>query len=233
MILTFLFCDNCQTRPSDVKQSINTLINSTTFTVISIFFPEFYLLLDSLQFKIESKMTTNFKYTLTKSLRNYTKYIPQLTKPVLRVLIQGKRETAKNQFSLNLKLKNFPFAVSVHYIESRNCPPEVLDLALTKLSQTGSEIPENFYELFAAILQIMQLYLRTPKGSVREDELRECLKELRFSDECIGDIVKVLNTYRDSLTQNYCEVKSLRTPPKRFNWCINLSLIERYAREVK
>lgn len=132
------------------------------------------------------------------------------------------------QFLVNLK----PFlalAVSVHYIEGKNCPPDVLDLALTKLSQTNCEIPENFYELFAAILQIMQLFLRTPKGSVRDDELQECLKELRFSDDCIGDIVKVLNNYRDSLTQNYCEVKSLRTPPKRFNWCINLSLIERYG----
>lgn len=117
--------------------------------------------------------------------------------------------------------------MSVHYIESRNCQPEVLDLAITKLSQTGCEIPENFCELFAAILQIMQTFLRTPKGSVREDELRECLKELRFTDECIGDITKVLHNYRDSLTQNYCEVKSLRTPPKRLQWCINLSLIER------
>lgn len=35
-------------------------------------------------------MSTNFKYNVTKSLKNYTKYLPQLTKPVLRVLIQGK-----------------------------------------------------------------------------------------------------------------------------------------------
>lgn len=103
----------------------------------------------------------------------------------------------------------------------------MLDLALTKLSQTGSDIPENFYELFAAILQIMQVFLRTPKGSVKEDELRECLKELRFTDECIDDITKVLHNHRDSLTQNYCEVKSLRTSPKRLQWCINFSLIER------
>lgn len=127
---------------------------------------------------------------------------------------------------------SFFFVVSVHYIESRNCPPDVLDLALTKLTQTGCEIPENFYELFAAILQIMQLFLRTPKGTIREDELRDCLKELRFADDCIGDITKVLHNYRDSLTQNYCEVKSLRTPPKRIHWCINLSLIERYGKST-
>lgn len=97
-------------------------------------------------------------YNLIKSLKPYVKYIPQLTKPVLRVLIQ----------------------VSVHYIESRKCSPEVLDLALTKLSHSGSEIPLNFYELFAAILQIMQLFLRTPKGSIKDDELRECLREMKL-----------------------------------------------------
>ncbi|XP_037027712.1 COMM domain-containing protein 5 [Bradysia coprophila] len=149
-------------------------------------------------------MSTNFKYNLNKSLKKYVKYIPQLSKPVLRVLIQ----------------------VSVHYIESRNCPSEVLDIALNKLSHTGCEIPENFYELFSACIQIMQLFLRTPKGSVKNEELRENLRDLRFSEECIDDICKVLHNHRDSLTQNYCEVKSLRTPPKRINWCINLSLIE-------
>ena len=47
-------------------------------------------------------------------------------------------------------------------------------------------------------------------------------------EECIDDITEVLHNHRNSLTQNYCEVKSLRTPPKRFHWCINLSLIERF-----
>lgn len=169
-------------------------------------------------------MSTNFKYNLAKSLKSYTQYIPQLSKPVLRVLIQG-RNTHYPQYRITTKL--IPSTVSVHYIESRNCPSEVLDLALTKLSHTGCDIPENFYELFSAILQIMQLFLRTPKGSVKDDVLREGLQDLRFTDECIDDISKVLHNHRDTLTQNYCEVKSLRTPPKRLQWCINLSLIER------
>lgn len=118
-------------------------------------------------------------------------------------------------------------AVSVHYIESRVCAPEVLDLALTKLSQTGFDTPDNFHELFSVILQIMQLFLRTPRGSVREEDLRECLKQMNFTDECIGDFTKVLLNYRDSLTLNYCEVKSMRSPPKRLQWCINISLIDR------
>lgn len=174
-------------------------------------------------------MSTNFKYNLNKSLKKYVKYIPQLSKPVLRVLIQGRWKSESNAKSIASYSNKFSsLKVSVHYIESRNCPSEVLDLALNKLSHTGCEIPENFYELFSACIQIMQLFLRTPKGSVKNEELRESLRDLRFSEECIDDICKVLHNHRDSLTQNYCEVKSLRTPPKRINWCINLSLIERY-----
>lgn len=73
----------------------------------------------------------------------------------------------------------------------------------------------------------MQSLLRTPKGSIREDDLRESLRQMHFSDECIGDFTKVLHNYRDSLALNYSEVKSMRTPPKRFQWCINISLIDR------
>lgn len=34
-------------------------------------------------------MSQTFKYSLAKSLKNYVPFIPQLTKPVLRALIQG------------------------------------------------------------------------------------------------------------------------------------------------
>lgn len=67
--------------------------------------------------------------------------------------------------------------VSVHYIESSKCSPEVLDLALNKLTHAGHTIPDNFCELFAAVLQIMQIFLRTPKGVVKPNELKDCLKE--------------------------------------------------------
>lgn len=172
-------------------------------------------------------MSQTFKYSLTKTLKNYVLFIPQLTKPILRALIQG-------IYTIITKIKNIfiyyfclPRTVSVHYIESRNCSPEVLELALTKLSHTGCEIPENVYELYAAILSLMQLFLRTPKGSVKDDVLRECLRDLRFTDDCIDDISKVLHNHRDTLSQNYSEAKNMRAPARRIQWCINLSLIER------
>ncbi|XP_061390452.1 uncharacterized protein LOC133325743 [Musca vetustissima] len=145
-------------------------------------------------------MSTNFRYTVVKTIRPYVKFFPQLTKPVMRVLIQ----------------------VSVHYIESSKCSPEVLDLALNKLTHAGHPIPENFCELFAAILQIMQIFLRTP---VKPEELKDCLKQdLRFSDECVEDLAKVLHNHRSSLTKNYVEAKQLRSCAKNLQWRINISL---------
>ncbi|TMW51615.1 hypothetical protein DOY81_003265 [Sarcophaga bullata] len=153
-------------------------------------------------------MSSNFRYSIVKTIRPYVKYFPQLTKPVMRVLIQ----------------------VSVHYIESSKCSPEVLDLALNKLTHAGHAIPDNFCELFAAILQIMQIFLRTPKGTVKPDELRNCLKEdLRFSDEYIDDLTKVLHNHRFSLTKNFVEAKLVRSCAKNLQWRINISLQQRLS----
>lgn len=118
-------------------------------------------------------MSTDFKYAVMKSVKPYGKFVPQLSKPVLRVLVQ----------------------VSVHYLESKNkrCSPEVLDLAIKKLTHSGCEIPKNFCELFAAVLLIFQNFLRTPKGSVKDTELRDCLRELKYILSCyvvLGTLVK-------------------------------------------
>ncbi|XP_011192827.1 COMM domain-containing protein 5 [Zeugodacus cucurbitae] len=149
-------------------------------------------------------MSSNFRYTMVRTVRPYVKYFPQLTKPVLRVLIK----------------------VSVHYLESSKCSPEELDLELTKLTHSGQDIPDNFCELFAAVLQIMQIFLRTPKGIVKDHELRDCLKELRFTDECVEDLSKVLYNHRASLTKNFIEAKKTRSNPKNLQWRINISLGE-------
>ncbi|XP_018790296.1 PREDICTED: COMM domain-containing protein 5 isoform X1 [Bactrocera latifrons] len=152
-------------------------------------------------------MSSNFRYTMVRTVRPYVKYFPQLTKPVLRVLIK----------------------VSVHYLESSKCSPEELDLELTKLTHSGQDIPDNFCELFAAVLQIMQIFLRTPKGIVKDHELRDCLKELRFTDECVEDLSKVLYNHRASLTKNFIEAKTTRSKPKNLQWRINISLGEGYV----
>ncbi|XP_055616984.1 uncharacterized protein LOC129762582 [Toxorhynchites rutilus septentrionalis] len=151
-------------------------------------------------------MSSNFKYSLTKIYRNYHKYVPELkSSMVLRTIIQ----------------------LCVHYIETKSCSNEQLERAMKKLQSSNQEVPEHFCELFAAILQLMQLYLRYPKGIVKDDELRESLKEYKFQDDYIEDIVKVLNQHRDTLSLCYREMRNLRSPPKRLVWRINISFVDR------
>uniref|UniRef100_A0A023EI60 Putative like sm protein 4 n=1 Tax=Aedes albopictus TaxID=7160 RepID=A0A023EI60_AEDAL len=151
-------------------------------------------------------MSSNFKYSLTKVYKNYQKYVPELkSTAVLRTIIQ----------------------VCVHYIETKSCSKDVLDRAVHKLQASNQDVPEHFCELFAGILQLIQLYLRYPKGIVKDDELRESLKELKFRDDCIEDIVKVLRQHRDPLSLNYREMRNLRSPPRRMVWRINISFMDR------
>lgn len=117
--------------------------------------------------------------------------------------------------------------VCVNYIETKSCSKEVLDRAVKKLQASNQDVPEHFCELFAGILQLIQLYLRYPKGIVKDDELRESLKELKFRDDCIEDIVKVLRQHRDPLSFNYREMRNLRSPPRRMVWRINVSFMDR------
>lgn len=100
-------------------------------------------------------MSSTFRYNLLRSVKPYTSFTPQLTKSMLRVLIQ----------------------VSVHYIESKKSSSEVLSLALNKLTNGGHKIPPNFCELFTMVFLTMQIFLRYPKGVVKHHELRKCLMD--------------------------------------------------------
>ncbi|XP_058442693.1 COMM domain-containing protein 5 [Malaya genurostris] len=151
-------------------------------------------------------MSSNFKYTLTKIFKNYNKYVPELQSTVvLRSIIQ----------------------LCINYIEVKSCSQEILNRAMIKMQTADHDVPEHFYELFAAILQLIKLYLRYPKGIVKDDELRESLKEIRFRDEFIEDIIRTVNQYRDSLSLSYREMRNLRSLPKRIVWRINVAFSNR------
>ncbi|XP_017858783.1 PREDICTED: COMM domain-containing protein 5 [Drosophila arizonae] len=148
-------------------------------------------------------MSLNFRYHVLKSVKPYTIYIPQLSKSTLRVLIQ----------------------VSVHYIETKKSSPDVLELAINKLKNAGHEVPKNFCELFTMVLLIMQIYLRCPKGVVKEQELRQCLiDDLCFTDACADDLTKVLINHRTTLSRNFAETKMERPKMLDMQWRINISL---------
>ncbi|KAH8287939.1 hypothetical protein KR018_008448 [Drosophila ironensis] len=148
-------------------------------------------------------MSSMFRYNLLRSVKPYTPFVPQLSKPMLRVLIQ----------------------VSVHYIETKKSSSEVLSLAINKLTNSGQKLPPNFCELFTMVFTLMQIYLRYPKGAVKHPELRKCLlDDLNFSEEYVDDICKVLMNHRDILCKNLSETKISRAKMTQFQWRINISL---------
>ncbi|XP_017121050.1 COMM domain-containing protein 5 [Drosophila gunungcola] len=148
-------------------------------------------------------MSSSFRYNLLRSVKPYTPFTSQLTKSMLRVLIQ----------------------VSVHFIETEKSSSEVLSLALNKITNAGHQIPPNFCELFTMVFLMLQIFLKYPKGVVKHHELRNCLMDdLNFTDEYADDICKVLLNHRDILSKNFFETKIDRVKMTKFQWRINISL---------
>ncbi|XP_017153275.1 COMM domain-containing protein 5 isoform X1 [Drosophila miranda] len=148
-------------------------------------------------------MTFSFRHNIQRNVQPYSSILPQLSKPMLRVLIQ----------------------VSVHYIETKKSCSEVLSLAKSKLTNAGHEVPGDFCELFTIVFLMMQIFLRYPKGVVKADELRKCLMvDLRFSEECVEDICTVIFHHREILSKNYSDTKLDRVKMLNVKWRINISL---------
>ncbi|KAH8341551.1 COMM domain-containing protein 5 [Drosophila kikkawai] len=148
-------------------------------------------------------MSSMFRYNLLRSVKPYTPFVPQLSKSMLRVLIQ----------------------VSVHFIETKKSSSEVLSLALNKVTNAGHKIPPNFCELFTMVFLMMQIFLRYPKGVVKHHELRKCLMDdLNFTEEYVDDICKVLLNHREILCKNFSETKMDRPKISKMQWRINISL---------
>ncbi|KAH8410593.1 hypothetical protein KR009_005822, partial [Drosophila setifemur] len=146
---------------------------------------------------------SSFRYNLLRSVKPYTPFVPQLSKSLLRVLIQ----------------------VSVHFIETKKSSSEVLSLAINKLTNSGHKIPPFFCELFTMVFLMMQIFLRYPKGAVKHHELRKCfMDDLNFTEEYVDDICKVVLNHREILCKNFAETKMDRVKMSKLQWRINISL---------
>lgn len=78
-------------------------------------------------------------------------------------------------------MKNyFLYTVCAQYFENKSCSDEILEKGLSKLRNSENDVPEHLHELFSAILILIQMFIRLPKGSLKDNELIEFLKELRF-----------------------------------------------------
>lgn len=64
------------------------------------------------------------------------------------------------------------------------------------------------------------------KSKKSGDELSESLRELKFKDEVIEDLTKVLITNQAVLFEQFQEIKIVK-PFSKFEYRINISLMER------
>lgn len=124
---------------------------------------------------------------------------------------------ALNQFQI-------VFKVCVAFLEHQKYSKEAFDREVSKISALNPEEQQD-YDLYCTIIMILlETFLKSRKSG--GDELSQLLRELKFREECVEDLSKVLITNQSSLQEQYLEMKLLK-PLKKFQYRINISLIDR------
>lgn len=105
-------------------------------------------------------------------------------------------------------------------VRKKPLPPKALDKLLKKLKLT-----ENGDNLFCGLLMLVQAILRLPMESVKENELKQGLKELKFSDDCSNEFI---NIFKDNKIELY-NIKSKIGQEyfhtlESFNWRIDITI---------
>ena len=112
------------------------------------------------------------------------------------------------------------FSVIFDVIQKKSIPNKALDNLLRKLDLT-----ENGDNLFCGLLMLIQAILRLPSDAVKENDLKQSLKELKFSDECCTRFISV---FLESKPDLYSSKSKFGTPYyhklKNFNWRIDITL---------
>lgn len=88
------------------------------------------------------------------------------------------------------------------------------------MTATNPGGPKN-YELYCTVVMILlETFLKCRKPG---DDLSEILRELKFQEDCVEDLNKVLTANQQSLYGQFEEMK-LAKPIKNFEYRINISL---------
>lgn len=75
---------------------------------------------------------------------------------------------------------------------------------------------------------LMETFLKSRKS---ENDISEVLRELKFQEECVEDLSKVLISNQQSLFEHFQEMKLVK-PLKKFEYRIDISLVERWVDRV-
>lgn len=111
----------------------------------------------------------------------------------------------------------------VAFLEHQKYSKEAFDKEAAKLTAANSESPAN-HDIYCTIIMILlETFLKFKKPV---DDLNDILRELKFQEECVEDLSKVLSSNQQSLSEQLHEMKSLK-PLEGFKFRINVSLVER------
>lgn len=114
------------------------------------------------------------------------------------------------------------FLVCIAFIEQQKFSKDAFDREVTKLRVARPDGPDD-YDIYCTIIMILiETFLKSKKS---DEELAGALKELKFQDECIEDLTKVLVTNHQSLREQFEKLKSLEQ--NKLEYRIDISLIDR------
>lgn len=108
-------------------------------------------------------------------------------------------------------------------MEHKTYSKEAYDKESLKVVNNLELSHEDYAIMFTCINILLETFLRTK--NVNSTDLSESLRELKFSDECIDDITKVLISNHQTLTAQFHDMKLLK-PIDKLKSRINISLIE-------
>lgn len=93
---------------------------------------------------------------------------------------------------------------------------------MTKLRIAWPDGPDD-YDIYCTIIMILiETFLKSKRS---EEELAGALKELKFQEECIEDLMKVLVTNHQSLKEQFNEMNNLNQT--KLEYRIDISLTDR------
>lgn len=128
----------------------------------------------------------------------------------------------KRSILFDIDLISCLFSVCVGFLENQKYSKEVFDKEISRISALNQDGPKN-YDIYCTIVMIL---LETFLKSRKSDGISDVLRELKFQNDCVDDLTKVLVSNQLSLFEHFQEMKLVK-PFRKFEYRINISLVER------
>lgn len=114
-------------------------------------------------------------------------------------------------------------------MENKTYSKEAYDKESLKIINNTDLTQEDYAIMFTCITILMETFLRAK--NIQSNDLSESLRELKFSDECVDDITKVLISNHSTLTAHFHDMKALK-PIDNLKTRINISMGEKNSTTI-